>query len=108
MYEDGTWPSSREAFFTFLLELVKQGKPEDAVAVASALVDGMDKRFPIPNKEIKLRYIEDDSPAVDDSPATPGSGAPLNTGKRWLDVNANKLFVAAAIIVTIAIAANYL
>lgn len=55
-----------------------------------------------------MRHIEDDSPVVDDSPATPGSDAPLNTGKRWLDINANKVFVAVAIVVVIAIAANYL
>lgn len=54
MYEDGTWPSSREAFYTFLLELVKQGKPEGAIVLAAALVDGMDKRFPIPDKENKV------------------------------------------------------
>ena len=56
-----------------------------------------------------MQMIEDDLPIKDngDTP-TPGSDAPVNTGRRWLDISANKVFVAVAIIVVIAIAANYL
>ena len=54
MFVDSAWPASREAFYTLLLELVKQGKLEGAVVTAYALVDSMNEHFPIPDKETKV------------------------------------------------------